>query len=69
LLGYRKRLELKLRHKNTQILRTERLLDTLPIEQKPAFAVMLKEAQEQRDQIQNELDEIYFRLEQMQKTP
>jgi len=69
LLGYRKRLELKLRHKNTQILRTERLLDTLPIEQKPAFAVMLKEAQEQLDQIQNELDEIYFRLEQMQKTP
>jgi CheY-like chemotaxis protein len=69
LVGYRKRLELKLRHKNTQILRTERLLDTLPIEQKSSFAVMLKEAQEQRDEIQNELDEIYFRLEQMQETP
>lgn len=69
LLGYRKRLEIKLRHKNTQILRTERLLDTLPVEQKSSFAVMLHEAQYQRDEIQNELDEIYFRLEQMQETP
>ena len=69
LVGYRKRLELKLRHKNTQILRTERLLDTLPIEQKLSFAIMLKEAQEQRNEIQNELDEIYYRLEQMQMTP
>ena len=69
LVGYRKRLELKLRHKNTQILRTERLLDTLPIEQKSSFDIMLKEAQEQRDEIQNELDEIYYRLEQMQMTP
>jgi CheY-like chemotaxis protein len=69
LVGYRKRLELKLHHKNTRILRTERLLDTLPIEQKSSFAVMLREALEQRDEIQNELDEIYSRLEQMQNTP
>jgi CheY-like chemotaxis protein len=66
LLGYRKRLEVKLRHKNTQILRTERLLETLPAEQKPAFAALLVEAQGQRDEIQNELDEIYFRLKQIQ---
>lgn len=69
LLGYRKRLDVKLRHKNTQILRTERLLESLPAQQKPAFAALLVEAQEQRDEIQNELDEIYLRLEQIQKTP
>ena len=68
LLGYRKRLEVKLRHKNTQILRTERLLETLPTEQRPAFSALLEEAQEQRDEIQNDLDEIYDRLEHNQKT-
>jgi len=35
--GYRERLENKLRHKSQQIARTERLLATLPPEQKPAF--------------------------------
>lgn len=68
LLGYRKRLEVKLRHKNTQILRTERLLETLPTEQRPAFSALLEEAQEQRDEIQYDLDEIYDRLEHNQKT-
>ena len=68
LLGYRKRLEVKLRHKNTQILRTERLLETLPTEQRPAFSALLEEAQEQRDEIQNDLDEIYDRLEHIHKT-
>lgn len=66
LLGYRKRLEVKLRHKNTQILRNERLLETLPTEQKPAFSAMLDETQEQRNDIQLELDEIYSRLKQIQ---
>jgi len=68
LVGYRKRLEVKLRHKNTQILRTERLLETLPTEQRPAFSALLEEAQEQRDEIQYDLDEIYDRLEHIQKT-
>ena len=40
--GYRERLEQKLRHKNTQIARTERLLQTLPDEQKPAFESLLE---------------------------
>ena len=35
--GYRTRLENKLRHKNSQIARAERLLPTLPEDQKPAF--------------------------------
>jgi CheY-like chemotaxis protein len=68
LLGYRKRLEVKLRHKNTQILRTQRLLETLPTEQRPAFSALLEEAQEQRDEIQYDLDEIYDRLEHIHKT-
>ena len=61
--GYRERLEKKLRHKITQIQRTERLLVSLPEEQKPAFMILLKEARDHRDQIQLELDELYDLLE------
>ncbi len=57
--GYRERLEAKLRHKNTQIARTERLLQTLPEEQKPAFQSLLVQAVRDRDEIQAELDELY----------
>lgn len=62
--GYRDRLEVKLRHKVTQILRTERLLETLPDEQKPAFRTLLDEALHHRDEIQTELDELYLLLRQ-----
>lgn len=57
--GYRERLETKLRHKFNQIQRTERLLETLPDEQKPAFHTLLAEARSHRNEIQNELDELY----------
>jgi CheY-like chemotaxis protein len=66
--GYRERLEVKLRHKNSQILRTERLLETLPDAQKPAFKVLLNEELDHRDQIQRELDELYHFLNQSPKT-
>ena len=62
--GYRERLESKLRHKSQQITRTERLLDTLPDEQKPAFEAILKEARTHRLEIQEELDELYRILSQ-----
>jgi CheY-like chemotaxis protein len=62
--GYRERLENKLRHKIGQIKRTERLLETLPEEQKPAFQALLNEACLHRDEIQTELDELYKLLEQ-----
>jgi CheY-like chemotaxis protein len=62
--GYRERLENKLRHKNTQIGRIERLLTTLPEEQKPAFEALLAEASSHRDQIQGELEQLYRILEQ-----
>jgi CheY-like chemotaxis protein len=66
-LGYRERLESKLRHKITQIQRTERLLETLPEEQKPAFVSLLQEARGHRDEIQRELDDMYGLLQQYSK--
>jgi CheY-like chemotaxis protein len=65
--GYRDRLESKLRHKNVQILRIERLLVTLPSEQKPSFESLLEEARRQRSEIQAELDELYNLMEQYTK--
>jgi CheY-like chemotaxis protein len=56
--GYRKRLENKLRQKNQQISRTERLLKSLPEEQKPAFESLLSQSITHRDEILSELDEI-----------
>jgi CheY-like chemotaxis protein len=60
--GYRQRLEAKLRHKNNQISRTERLLQSLPAEQKPAFETMLEQVTGDRDEIQKELDQLYAML-------
>ena len=63
--GYRDRLEHKLRHKNTQISRTERLLPTLANEQRPAFDAMLKQAYADRESIQTDLKEVYRILEEI----
>lgn len=63
--GYRDRLEHKLRHKNTQISRTERLLPTLGPEQRPAFDSMLKQAFADRESIQSDLKEVYRILEEL----
>lgn len=60
--GYRRRLEVKLGHKNAQIVRNEQLLQTLPDSLKGSFEQMLQDNYSQRDQIQFELDEIYTRL-------
>lgn len=56
--GYRERLDQKLRYKNTQIMRTERLLQTLPEEQKAAFESLLAQAVSDRNEIQRELDQL-----------
>lgn len=61
--GYRERLENKLRYKNTQIARTERLLQTLPENQRPAFKTLLDQALSDRAEIQAELNQIYKILE------
>jgi CheY-like chemotaxis protein len=60
--GYRQRLEMKLRHKNSQINRTERLLQTLPAEQKPAFETLLDQVTSDRNEIQKELDQLHTLL-------
>lgn len=65
--GYRERLESKLRYKNVQITRTERLLETLPEEQQPAFKALLQEARSQRDDIQVELDNLYKMIDHFTK--
>jgi CheY-like chemotaxis protein len=65
--GYRERLEHKLRHKNTQISRTERLLTTLPEVQRPAFEALLKQTQADRDEIQVELNQIYQILDEYKR--
>lgn len=54
--GYRDRLESKLRHKVSQIARTERLIQILPEDQKSAFESLLEQTKQDRDQIQAELD-------------
>jgi CheY-like chemotaxis protein len=63
--GYRTRLENKLRHKNTQIARAERLLPTLPTDQKPAFEALLKQSMRDRDEIQTELSDIYKTIDEL----
>ena len=63
--GYRDRLEQKLHHKNTQILRTERLLKTLPEAQRPAFITLLEQAVADRDEIQVELGQLHKILTEM----
>jgi CheY-like chemotaxis protein len=60
--GYQERLEMKLHHKNSQISRTERLLQTLPSDQRPAFEVLLKQAITDRAEIQKELTQLYTLL-------
>ena len=63
-IGYRDRLEEKLSHKNAQIARTKRILETLPADQKPAFQALLAETQQHRDAIQMELDNLFKLMEQ-----
>lgn len=65
--GYRERLESKLHHKNSQINRTERLLQTLPHNQRPSFEALLVEERAHRDEIQVELDQLFKLIEQFKK--
>ncbi len=66
-IGYRHRLENKLRQKNQQIARTERLLSTLPPDQKQSFETLLEENRSHRDQIVGELEEIIQELKKFKK--
>ena len=61
--GYRKRLETKLQQKITQITRDERLLETIPEEEKSTFRASLQLARNERDEIQRLLAELQARME------
>ena len=61
--GYRKRLETKLLHKNTQIARAEHLMETISEEEKPSFQTSLRQANEERREIQKLLDQIHEKLQ------
>ncbi len=56
--GYRQRLKIKLEQKAVQIARIERLLETLPEEERPSFNDSLLLAVNEREEIRTLLDEI-----------
>ena len=65
--GYRQRLERKLTQKVTQIARDERLLETIPEEEKQTFRASLQISLNERDEIQHLLDEVHARIESITK--
>lgn len=56
--GYSDRLQEKLQQKENQIRRAQRLVETVPAEQRPAFEALLAQTKVQRDQILEELRSI-----------
>jgi len=66
-LGYRARLENKLRHKRSQISRAQRLIPTLPPEQKDSYRTLLEQAVHDRDQIDAELQELRRVIDNLEK--
>lgn len=65
--GYKKRLEAKLRHKNTQITRDQHLYETLEESQKQAFKTSMNTAIREREEIQKLLDRIRDLLDDLPK--
>ncbi len=55
-LGYRQRLEHKLRQKAQQIARNQQQLESVPPDQRDTYQRLLAESQEQYDEIQRELN-------------
>jgi len=65
--GYRQRLEKKLQQKVTQITRDERLLASIPEEEKATIRASLQMALSERDELQRLLAELLSRMESMPK--
>lgn len=61
--GYRKRLEIKLQQKTSQISRIEGMLETLSPAEKQSFQLSLQAAIEERDEIQHLLSQIRDQLD------
>jgi len=62
-VGYRKRLEAKLKQKNIQIVRDEHLLESVSEEEKPSFEASLRLTVNEREEIRRLIDEISERLD------
>lgn len=61
--GYKKRLEAKLRHKNTQITRDQHLFETLDENQRLAFKTSMQAAIREKEEIQKLLEQIRDKIE------
>lgn len=66
--GYRQRLELKLKQKNTQIARDEHLLSTRTDEENQALQTSLRQAIYEREEIKLLLEQIHEHMEKYAKT-
>ena len=60
--GYRDCLQVKLEHKNAQIMRMEKVLENLPQDQKSGFEDLLAGSIHERNQIHAEMDQIQRKL-------
>jgi DNA-binding response OmpR family regulator len=65
--GYHQRLEKKLNQKIMQITRDERLLETIPEDERPTFRASLQMAINERDELQRLLDELKVRIQSSSK--
>jgi DNA-binding response OmpR family regulator len=65
--GYRQRLEKKLNQKQMQITRDERLLETIPEDERPTFRASLQMAINERDELERLLDELKVRIQSSSK--
>lgn len=65
--GYKKRLETKLRHKNTQIMRDQHLYETLDESQKLAIKASMQTAVREKNEIQKLLDKIRVQIDGLKK--
>jgi CheY-like chemotaxis protein len=66
--GYRKRLEIKLKQKITQIARDEHLIGTLSDAEKSTFESTLQQAIKERNEIQTLLDKVREQLDNLPKS-
>jgi CheY-like chemotaxis protein len=65
--GYKKRLEIKLKHKNVQIVRDQHLLESVEESQKQTFKSSLNTTIREKEDIQKLLEEIRGKLEEVQE--
>jgi CheY-like chemotaxis protein len=65
-VGYRQRLKIKLQQKSQQIARTQQQLVTVPESQRETYRQLLKEAEEQYEELQRELDALSKTLQNLE---